>query len=175
MARNLSTPDWQTRIRTGRSLVPDLPLDKIAAQRGTRHTNSGYRFADSRHATVTERASGWRIISTCRSCPQAAHTPGLSLSPTSWGRFFVRLLSRCNWDLGPARQLFWIESERLKLRAPFSRRITEPLDTDAAGQATFDCCFDQVGREEGERDGHIHLSNAAFLASAKLCDRGYTT
>src|SRR6266404_8046339 len=39
MARNLSTPDWQTRIRTGRSLVPDLPLDKIAAQRGTRHTN----------------------------------------------------------------------------------------------------------------------------------------
>src|SRR5260370_21193878 len=77
MARNLSTPDWQTRIRTGRSLVPDLPLDKIAAQRGTRHTNSGYRFADSRHATVTERASGWRIISTCRSCPQAAHTPGL--------------------------------------------------------------------------------------------------
>ena len=34
MAWDLSTPDWQDRIRTGRSLVPNLPLlDKIAAQR----------------------------------------------------------------------------------------------------------------------------------------------
>ena len=33
MAWNLSAPDWQDRIRNGRSLVPDLPLDKIAAQR----------------------------------------------------------------------------------------------------------------------------------------------
>jgi hypothetical protein len=30
-----------------------------------------------------------------------------------------------------------IESERLKLPAPFGRRIAEPLDADAAGQATF--------------------------------------
>jgi phage terminase large subunit-like protein len=34
MAWNLSTPDWQDRIRNGRSLIPDLPmLDKVAAQR----------------------------------------------------------------------------------------------------------------------------------------------
>jgi phage terminase large subunit-like protein len=34
VAWSLSTPDWQDRIRAGRSLVPDLPLlDKIAAQR----------------------------------------------------------------------------------------------------------------------------------------------
>src|SRR5882724_880222 len=34
MGWNLATPDWQDRIRNGRSLVPDLPLlDKIAAQR----------------------------------------------------------------------------------------------------------------------------------------------
>src|ERR1035437_785867 len=34
MAWSLSVPDWQDRIRAGRSLVPDLPLlDKIAAQR----------------------------------------------------------------------------------------------------------------------------------------------
>jgi hypothetical protein len=34
MAWNLSTPDWQTRIRTGQSLIPDLPLlDKVAAER----------------------------------------------------------------------------------------------------------------------------------------------
>src|SRR5712671_4563683 len=34
MAWNLSRPDWQERIRDGRSLIPDLPLlDKVAAQR----------------------------------------------------------------------------------------------------------------------------------------------
>jgi hypothetical protein len=78
-------------------------------------------------------------------------------------------------DFGPALQLFRIESERLKLPAPFSRRISEPLDADAAGQATFYGCFDKIGGEKGERDGHIDLPNAALLASAKLCDRGYTT
>ena len=78
-------------------------------------------------------------------------------------------------DFGPALQLFRIESERLKLPAPFSRLIAEPLDADAAGQATFYGCSDKIGGEESERDGHIDLPNAAFLASAKLCDRGYST
>src|ERR1700730_16870918 len=62
--------------------------------------------------------------------------------------------------LWSARQLFRIESERLKLSAPFGRRITEPLDADAAGQGAFYCCFDKIGREESERDGHIDLPNA---------------
>src|SRR5258706_15052816 len=44
-------------------------------------------------------------------------------------------------DLGPELQLFRIEAERLKLSAPFSRRIAKPLDADAAGQATFYGCF----------------------------------
>jgi RNA-directed DNA polymerase len=39
--------------------------------------------------------------------------------------------------LGLALKLFRIKSERLKLPAPFSRGIAEPLDTDAAGHATF--------------------------------------
>ncbi len=78
-------------------------------------------------------------------------------------------------ELGPALQLFRIESERLKLPAPFGRRIAEPLDADAAGQATFYGRFDKIGCEEGERDGHIDLPNAAFLASAKLSDRGHST
>src|SRR6476619_2237537 len=64
-------------------------------------------------------------------------------------------------------QLFRIESERLKLSAPFGRRIAEPLDADAAGQATFYGGFDKIGCKEGKRDGHIDLSNAALLASAK--------
>ena len=78
-------------------------------------------------------------------------------------------------DFGPALQLFRIESERLKLRAPFSRRISEPLDADAAGQATFYGCFDKIGGEKGERNGHIDLPNAALLSGTKLSDRGYST
>src|ERR1700686_3968406 len=77
--------------------------------------------------------------------------------------------------LGPALQLFRIKSERLKLPAPFDRRIAQSLDADAAGQAAFHGCFDKIGSEEGERDGHIDLSNAAFLASAKLRDCGQPT
>ena len=78
-------------------------------------------------------------------------------------------------ELEQAPQLFRIESERLKLPAPFSRRVAEPLDADATGQPTLYRCFDKIGREEGERDRHIDLSNAAFLAGAKFCDRGHST
>jgi hypothetical protein len=53
------------------------------------------------------------------------------------------------WDIALALKLFRIKSERLKLPAPFSRGIAEPLDTDAAGQATFYGCFDKVRGEEG--------------------------
>src|SRR5260370_34897614 len=63
----------------------------------------------------------------------------------------------------------------MKLPAPFSRRIAEPFDADAAGQATLHRCLDKIRCEEGERDGHVGLPNAAFLASAKLCDRRYST
>jgi hypothetical protein len=51
---------------------------------------------------------------------------------------------------GPELRLFRIESERLKLSAPFCRRIAKPLDADAAGQATFYGCFDKIGCKEGE-------------------------
>ena len=71
-------------------------------------------------------------------------------------------------------QLFRIEAERLKLPAPFSRRIAEPFDADATGQATFYCSFDKVGCEEGERDGHIDLPNAALLKRAKFGNRGHS-
>jgi hypothetical protein len=71
--------------------------------------------------------------------------------------------------------LFRIESERLKLPAPFGRRIAEPLDADAARQAAFNGGFDKIGREEGERNGHVDLPDAALLARAKFCDRSYPT
>jgi hypothetical protein len=63
-------------------------------------------------------------------------------------------------------QLFWIQSEHLELPAPPSRRIAEPLDADAAGQATFHGGFNKIGGEEGERNGHVDLPNAALLAGA---------
>jgi len=70
---------------------------------------------------------------------------------------------------------FRIESECLELSAPFRRQIAEPLDADAAGQATLCGSFDKIGREEGKRDGQVDLPDATFLASAKFCDRGYST
>jgi hypothetical protein len=78
-------------------------------------------------------------------------------------------------DFAATLHLFRIESKRLKLSAPFSWQIAEPLDADAAGQATFYRRLNKIGREEGERDGYIDLPNAAFFASAKLSDRGYST
>ena len=72
-------------------------------------------------------------------------------------------------------KLFRIESKRLKLPAPFGRRIAETLDTDAAGQAAFYGSFDKIGREEGKRDGHVDPPSAAFLASAELCHCGHST
>ena len=72
-----------------------------------------------------------------------------------------------------ARQVFRFEAERLKLPTPFSRRIAEPLDASAAGQATFYGCLNKIECEEGERDGHIGLPNVTFFASARLSDHGY--
>jgi len=71
--------------------------------------------------------------------------------------------------------LFGSKSERLELPIPFGRQIAMPFDADAAGQATFHCGLDKVGAEEGERDGHVDLPNAASLSSAKLSNRGHST
>ena len=42
-------------------------------------------------------------------------------------------------------RLFWIEAERLELPPPLGRRVTEPLDSYAAGGSTFDHAFDKIG------------------------------
>jgi hypothetical protein len=90
-------------------------------------------------------------------------------------RPYSRFCGAVIWDFGTGAGLFRIQSERLKLPAPFSRRIAEPFDADATGQAAFYCCFDKVGGEKGERDGHIDLPHAALLTRAKLSDRGNST
>ena len=72
-------------------------------------------------------------------------------------------------------RLFRAESKRLKLPAPLGRRIAEPLDADAAGQAAFHGRFGKVGSEEGERDRHVDLPNAALLADADFLHCRYST
>ena len=75
---------------------------------------------------------------------------------------------------GLGLRLFRIEPESLELPAPFGRRIAEPLDADATGQATFYGGFDQVGSEEGKRDRHVDLPNTALLADADFLDCRYS-
>ena len=72
-------------------------------------------------------------------------------------------------------QLLRVQSERLELSAPFGRRIAQSFDSNAAGQAAFNGGSDKIGREEGERDRHVDLPNAALFADAKLGDRCHST
>lgn len=60
MAWNLGCPDWQDRIRNGRSLVPDLPfLNNEAAERAVRVFNR-LRLADvPGNPTLGEAAGDW--------------------------------------------------------------------------------------------------------------------
>ena len=68
----------------------------------------------------------------------------------------------------PIPGLLWIESERFELPVPLGGSIAEPLDANASWQTTFDCSTDEFGREEGQRDGHIDMPDAAFLARRDL-------
>jgi hypothetical protein len=67
-------------------------------------------------------------------------------------------------------QLLRVQSERLELPAPLGRRITKPLYADAARQATFNGCSDEIWGEERERDRHVDLTRAAFFARGNLFD-----
>lgn len=59
MAWDLSCPDWEDRIRSGRSLVPDLPLDNVAAERAVRVFNR-LRLADvPGNPTLADAAGDW--------------------------------------------------------------------------------------------------------------------
>ena len=65
-----------------------------------------------------------------------------------------------------------IESERFELTGPFGRGIAKALDADTAGQAPFDCSFDQSRRKEDERDGQVDLPDAASLVFGDLIGIG---
>ena len=55
---------------------------------------------------------------------------------------------------------------------PLGRSIAQASDADAVRQSSFDGGLHESGREEGERDRHIDLSNGAFLARSDLLGTG---
>ena len=61
-----------------------------------------------------------------------------------------------------------IEAEFLELPIPFGVRIAETFDVDAARQASFDCCLDQLRSKECERKCQIDLAQAALFAFCQL-------
>ena len=59
MTWDLSCPDWQDRMRTGRSLVPDLPLNATEADRAVAVFNK-LRLADVPGTpTMAEAGGDW--------------------------------------------------------------------------------------------------------------------
>ena len=64
------------------------------------------------------------------------------------------------------------QAEHRVLARPLSRSVAQTGDADAARQSSFDGSLHQFGREEGKRDRHVDLSNAAFVACSDLLDTG---
>ena len=58
------------------------------------------------------------------------------------------------------------------LAGPLGRGIAETSNSNPARQSPLDGGFDQIGREERERDRHIDLADAAFFARSDLLDIG---
>jgi hypothetical protein len=58
------------------------------------------------------------------------------------------------------------------MRRRLPRRCSARRNADPSRQSSFDGSLHEIGREESERDRHIDLSNAAFVASRNLIDTG---
>ena len=56
------------------------------------------------------------------------------------------------------------KAEHLVLLGPFGWQVAEASDAHAVGEPTIDGRFDQIGREESKRDGHVDLSRAAVFS-----------
>ena len=61
-------------------------------------------------------------------------------------------------------QLFDRKPEHLVLTGPFGRQVGEADYSHAMRKPSFDRSLDEVGREEGKRDCHIDLTDAAAVA-----------
>jgi hypothetical protein len=56
------------------------------------------------------------------------------------------------------------KAEHLVLAGPFGRQIAEAGHSHATRESSFDRRLDEVRREEGERDRHVDIANAAPLS-----------
>ena len=66
--------------------------------------------------------------------------------------------------LGSNGQLLGRKPEHLVLTGPFGRQVGEADYSHAMRKPSFDRSLDEVGREEGKRDCHIDLTDAAAVA-----------
>ena len=65
-----------------------------------------------------------------------------------------------------------IEAEFLELPIPFGVGIAETFDVDAARQAAFDSCLDELRSQKRKRECQIDLAHRASLAFGQLLDAG---
>ena len=61
-----------------------------------------------------------------------------------------------------------IEAEFLKLPIPFGGGIAETFDVDAAWEAAFDSCLDELWSKKRKRESQIDLPHGASLALCQL-------
>jgi len=59
--------------------------------------------------------------------------------------------------------LLWVQPKRFELPAPFRGGIAQPLDIDASRQTALHGSADQLGSQEGERDRHVYMPDAALF------------
>jgi hypothetical protein len=71
---------------------------------------------------------------------------------------------RSRQRLGSNGQLLRRKPEHLVLAGPFGRQVGEADYSHAMRKASFDRSLDEVGREEGKRDCHIDLADAAAVS-----------
>src|SRR5262249_46016296 len=116
----------------------------------------------------------------------AGSSAGRAVSSTGRGRdsvdFASRSLGSPNPFLAPRPELHVQNpgdpsgsnrvTEHSILARPLGRSIAQASDADAARQSSLDGCPHEFGREERERDRHVDLSNAAFVARSDLLDTG---
>ena len=65
-----------------------------------------------------------------------------------------------------------IEAEFLELPIPFGMGVAQTFDVDAARQAPFDSCLDQLRSQKRKRECQIDLPNGASLALVKAAVEG---
>jgi hypothetical protein len=64
--------------------------------------------------------------------------------------------------------------EHLVLAGPFGRQVGEADNSHAMRKASFDRSVDEIGREEGKRDRHVDLADAAAVSrrdARRVCRR----